>query len=74
VKKRNKLTLYVNGAPVNSVDTHQYISSDSSTIGIGFNPLFSGGEHFVGKMDDFAFFARALLGEEIVETCQYRNE
>jgi DUF1680 family protein len=74
VKERDRLTLYVNGTPIDNVGTHQYIRSNSSAIGIGFNPLFSGGEHFVGKMDDFSFFARALLAEEIVEICQYRNE
>ena len=67
VKNRDTLTLYVNGTPVNSVGTHRYIRSDSSAIGIGFNPLFSGGEHFIGKMDDFTFYARALSAGEIVE-------
>ncbi len=67
VKDRGKLTLYVNGAPVESVVTHQYIRSESSAIGIGFNPLFAGGEHFAGKVDDFAFYARALSAEDIVE-------
>jgi hypothetical protein len=67
VKDAGKLTLYVNGAPTASVHTHKHIRSESSAIGIGFNPLFSGGEHLAGKMDDFAFCARAVAAEEIVK-------
>ncbi len=66
VKNGAKLTLYVNSALAHSVDTQQCIRSNSSVIGIGFNPLFSGGEHFAGKMDDFAFYAQALPVEEIM--------
>ena len=67
VKQGGLLSLYVNGAVVQSTSTHPQVHSESAAIGIGFNPRFSGGEHFVGKIDDFAFYARALTEEEIAE-------
>jgi hypothetical protein len=70
VKDADRLTLYVNGVPADTVGTHARIRSDSRAVGIGFNPLFSGGEHFSGKVDDFAFYAGALSVEEIAKMCR----
>jgi len=71
VKDKTKLTLYINGMPAQSAGVRQHILSGSITIGIGFNPLFSSGEHYIGNMDDFAFYARALSADEIME--MYKN-
>jgi len=67
VKQGTTLTLYVNGKPAQSTGIGEYIHSQSTQIGIGFNPLFPGGEYFKGKIDDFAFYARALTPEEIAK-------
>ena len=65
VKQGTSLTLYVDGSPAHSVGTHRQIRSDSTAIGLGFNPMYAGGEHFAGAIDGFAFYARALTPEEI---------
>jgi hypothetical protein len=67
VKQGTTLTLYVNGKSAQSTGIGEYIHSQSTQIGIGFNPLFPGGEYFKGKIDDFAFYARALSPEEIAK-------
>jgi hypothetical protein len=65
VKQGPTLTLYLDGKPAHSTQVPERVVSSSSEIGIGFNPLFSGGEHFCGMIDDFAFHAEALSPEEI---------
>lgn len=68
VKEGRTLALYVNGKAAHSTEVPEQVYSASTEIGIGFNPLYSGGEHFVGKIDDFAFYARALSADEIGKT------
>ncbi|MBM3493087.1 MAG: hypothetical protein FJX72_02010, partial [Armatimonadetes bacterium] len=65
VKQGASLRLYVNGAKVGEVAVPERIRSQSSEVGIGFNPLWSGGENLAGRLDDFAFYARALTDEEV---------
>lgn len=65
VKQGPILTLYVDGKPAHSVEVPERVVSSSTELGIGFNPLFSGGEHFQGKITDFAFYAEALSPEGI---------
>ena len=67
VKRGPKLFLYVNGKPVQSVGVPLRVVSNSREIGIGFNPLFHGGEHFHGKIDDFAFHAQSFSDQEIAD-------
>jgi len=67
VKQGAILTLYVNGQPGPSVSVPEKIYSAATEIGIGFNPLFSGGEHFTGRIDNFALYAAALTPEQIAE-------
>jgi hypothetical protein len=67
VKDGPTLTLYVNGAPVQTATVPEYIHSESTAVGLGFNPLYAGGEHFAGRLDDFAFYARALSPDEVRE-------
>lgn len=70
VKQGTSLTLYVNGKPGKPVAVPERVRSTSTDIGIGFNPHFSGGEHFVGKISNFAFYARALTAEEILAAAE----
>jgi hypothetical protein len=65
VKCGTKLTLYLDGGPVGSVDVPAIVRSMSTDAGIGFNPLYSGGEHFIGRISDLTLFERALTTEEI---------
>jgi len=67
VKQGGTLTLYVNGTEAASAQVPEVVCSGCEEIGIGFNPLYPGGEHFVGMMDDFAFYARALRADEVSE-------
>ena len=68
VKKGGKLTLYVNGTEAQSTGCAGHLPTKSTQVGIGFNPVYSGGEHFRGAIDNFAFYARALNGHEILES------
>ena len=65
VKQGGMLSLYVNGTVAQSAAAAVKVITESTDIGIGYNPLFSGGEHFRGKLDDFTFYGRALSVEEI---------
>lgn len=73
VKEGTRLTLYIDGKPAQTVNVPEYIRSQSTEVGIGFNPLFSGGEHFTGKLGDFAFYARALSPSEIEKAYQHKG-
>jgi DUF1680 family protein len=64
VKQGATLTLYVNGKAAQTTAVQEYVRSMSTQIGIGFNPLI-GSEHFIGRIADVAFYARALTADEI---------
>jgi hypothetical protein len=49
-----------------TADVPETLRTHAEQLGIGFNPLFSGGEHLHGRLDDIAFYARALTPEEIL--------
>jgi hypothetical protein len=49
-----------------TADVPETLRTHAEQLGIGFNPFFSGGEHFHGRLDDIAFYARALTPEEIL--------
>lgn len=65
VKEGKMLRLYVNGKEVQKTEVPEIVHSQSAEIGIGFNPLFAGNEYFAGKIDDFAFYGKALSAAEI---------
>jgi DUF1680 family protein len=65
VKQGASLRLYINGEKAGEAAVPERIRSQSREIGLGFNPLFAGGEYMKGSLDDFAFYARALTDEEI---------
>jgi len=65
VKEGSTLTFYANGKAVGTVEVPETLRTHAEQLGIGFNPLFSGGEHFHGRLDDIGFYARALTPEEI---------
>ncbi|NIA12543.1 MAG: hypothetical protein GWP08_00585 [Nitrospiraceae bacterium] len=67
VKNGGKLTLYVNGAEAHSTGCAGRLLTQSTQIGIGYNPLFQGGEHFRGQIDDFALYAKALSTREVLD-------
>jgi len=65
VKRGAVLTLYLDGHPAASCPAPERVRTASAAVGVGFNPLYAGGEQFAGRMDGFAFYARALTDEEI---------
>ena len=65
VKQAGTLTLYINGVRGKPVAVPENVRSMATGFGIGFNPHFSGGEHFVGRISSFAFYARALTADEV---------
>jgi len=67
VKSGSALRLYVNGGGAASAEVPGRIATRSNFVGIGFNPFYSGGEHFKGRIDDAAFYATALPAVRIRE-------
>lgn len=71
VKQGATLRLYVNGELAHESGAPAQVSGQCRLLGIGYNPLYAGGEHFKGRIAGFAFYARALNAEEIAE--RYRD-
>lgn len=65
VKAGERLTLYVGGAAVAAATVPEQASTRSRRVGIGFNPLWSGGERFAGAIDAFSLVGRAYSAEEL---------
>jgi DUF1680 family protein len=65
VKQGAKLSLYVNGELKHTADVPEMVFSASQQVGVGTNPNYGGNERLQGKVDGFAFYAKALRGEEI---------
>ena len=65
VKQGETLTLFVDGKPAKKVRVPGRLNTKSTQLGIGFNPLFDGGERFKGRLDDVVFYAEALSPAQI---------
>ncbi|MGQ9730840.1 MAG: beta-L-arabinofuranosidase domain-containing protein [Candidatus Zipacnadales bacterium] len=65
VKEGAKLSLYVDGKLREKVDVPEWIATSAMNVAVGANPNYRGNECFCGRIDDFAFYARALTAEEI---------
>ena len=72
VKQGRSLRLYVNGQKVGEASVPERVRSQAQAIGIGFNPLWSGGENLAGALDDVAFYARALTEDDIRSAMESR--
>lgn len=67
VKEGARLRLYVNGELKSEVAAPEWTSTAAMNVAIGTNPNYHGNECLVGLVDDFAFHAEALTGEELAE-------
>ena len=66
VKDGSAFTLYLNGRAVQTVAVPETLHSASTAIGLSSNPgMSSHGQRYVGAMDNFAFYGRALSAEEV---------
>jgi hypothetical protein len=65
VKDGARLRLYCNGTLVDDTAAPAKLVTTAEDFALGANPHFSGTEHFTGRIDDFAFYARALSEAEI---------
>jgi len=65
------LQLYVNGKEAATANVPERITTRSTLVGIGFNPKFSGGEYFKGRIDGAAFYASALSAERILRLYEH---
>ncbi len=71
VKAGPVLQLYVNGKEAATANVPERITTRSTLVGIGFNPKFSGGEYFKGRIDGAAFYASALSAERILRLYEH---
>ena len=67
VKQAETLTLYIDGKPFAKRSAPKTVRSNAVDFAIGANPHYQGNEYFVGKVDDFAFMAKALGEREIAD-------
>jgi len=65
VKQGPKLSLYVNGKLFDTTKVPNTVVSDAQDFALGANPHFTGNEYLTGRIDDFAFYAKALSADEI---------
>ena len=65
VKQAGEITLYVNGNPATRTGAPSRLLTSAVDFALGANPHYSGNEFLIGGMDDFAFYAKALSGDEI---------
>lgn len=65
VKDGARLRLYCNGTLVDDTAAPAKLVTTAEDFALGANPHFSGTENFTGRIDDFAFYARALSEAEI---------
>jgi len=66
VKAGNELAVYVGGDAKQTIAVPEAVQSGSGAIGLSSNPAApSHPDRFVGCVDDFAFYARALGKEEV---------
>lgn len=72
VKAGTALRLYVNGEEAATVNVPGRITTRSAQVGLGFNPRFSGGEHFKGRIDGGVFHATAFSPEQVREVYKER--
>ena len=72
VKDAARLLLYVNGELRQSATVPTLVASAAQNIGVGANPNYGGNERLVGKLSEFAFFARALTPEQVASI--YRTD
>jgi DUF1680 family protein len=69
VKRGANLALYINGKKFADIGVPASLpGSTALDFALGANPHHTGGnECFIGRIDDFAFYAKALSDEEIAE-------
>jgi hypothetical protein len=66
VKKGPRLALYLNGKLIDETNAPgDILSTSAEDFAIGGNPHYGGNEFYVGCIDDFSFYAKALSEEEI---------
>ncbi|MCL4734072.1 MAG: glycoside hydrolase family 127 protein [Candidatus Omnitrophica bacterium] len=66
VKRGGHLEIWVNGKKAAECGAPgELLNSACEAFALGGNPFYPGSEFFVGKIDDFALYARALSDEEI---------
>ena len=73
VKKGETLTLYVNGAVAGTTHAPARVVSRAQHVGVGYNPILPGGEHFRGHIEDLAFYAGALTPAQIREALDHHS-
>ena len=57
--------LYVDGELRREANAPQWSTTNAMNIALGANPNFSGNECFIGRIDDFAFYAEALTADDV---------
>lgn len=66
VKKDNRLHLYVDGVKRAETSAPANLVTASRTVGLGGNPLYTGGNEYLrAQFAEFKFYARALTAEEL---------
>ena len=68
VKRADRLTLYVNGKPVEELAVPAEIRSNARDFALGANPHYTDtSEHLAGRLSGFTFHVRAFSPSEVAE-------
>jgi len=65
VKESSRLTLYLNGTAIETIDVPGSIESQGRVCALGGNPNYSGNEFLSADFSDFQLYARALQPYEV---------
>ncbi len=65
VKRGATLTLYISGKAFDTTAAPAALRTTAVDFALGANPHFTGDEHFIGRIDEFALYARALTADQI---------
>jgi hypothetical protein len=66
VKQQEKLSLFVDGRRIDTIDVPVWIISSARDFAIGGNPNYTGSPEFLaGRLADLRFYARALTDDEV---------
>ena len=73
VKCRDKLTLFVDGKRVDTIDVPAWVVSSARNFALGGNPNYTGSPEFLaGRLAGLRFYAKALSDEEVKRLAEKR--
>lgn len=75
VKEGSRLRLYVNGEKADEIGVpEEILGTTAEDFALGANPHHTGPEFYTGRIQDFAFYGKALAAEEALKVFETTSE